>query len=128
MVAPKKRGKSANAILDCYGVLAVANENGTLRGHHTGFSRTKFGSRREGSSHLHFITLTFIPSYYKIHPRSCISGPEVAHAILLFLYNTVLLGPVDLPEEREVQFTQEDLTSNDFQYYYYFYYCSAWQL
>lgn len=48
MVVPKN-GKSANAILDCYDVLAVANQNSILRGHHTCFSRTTFGSKREGS-------------------------------------------------------------------------------
>lgn len=59
-----------------------------------------FGSRREESYCLHFIILAFIPNYYKMHPKSCISSTEVAHAILLFMYDTVLLGPLDLLEER----------------------------
>lgn len=100
MVVPKN-GKSANAILNCYDVLAVANQNGTLRGHHTGFSRTAFGSRREGSCHLHLITLAFISNCYKMHPKSCIRSTEVAHVILLFVHDTVLVGPVNLLEERD---------------------------
>lgn len=36
-----------------------------------------------------------------MHPKSCISSTEVAHVILLFVHDTVLLGPVDLLEERD---------------------------
>lgn len=100
MLVPRN-GKYTNAILDCYDVLAAANQNGTLRGHCTGFSRTMFGSRREGSYYFLFITLAFIPNYYKMHPRSSASSTEVAHAILLFMYDTVLLGTVHLLEERD---------------------------